>query len=161
MAGMEVAVRTHHKIAIAVAVIVVLLLALLLPRTGHADQSVAFGDVLVRYSAISTDQLVAEVARRYGIERSPRNGLVNIAIERKSGDAEPALIAATVSGSVAELTGRPQPIHFRETREEGAIDYLGEFAIGAGGTYVFTIQVTPPGRAQPYTVRFNRDYVLD
>lgn len=153
--------RTHHKIAVAVAVIIVLLLALLLPRTGHADQSAAFGDVVVRYSAISTDQLVAEVAKRYGFERSPRNGLVNIAVERRSGAAEPALVAAKVSGSVAELTGRPQPIRFRETRDEGAIDYLGEFTIGAAGTYVFTIQVTPPGREQPYTVRFNRDYVLD
>lgn len=157
----EVAMRTHHKLAIAVAVIIVLLLALLLPRTGHADQGATFGDIVVRYSAISTDQLLADVARRYGIERSPRNGLVNIAIERKAGDAEPAIIAATVSGSVAELTGRPQPIRFRETQDEGAVDYLGEFAIDAAGTYVFTIKVTPPGQAQPYTVRFNRDYVLD
>ncbi len=153
--------RTHHKVAIAVAVIIVLLLALLLPRTGHADQSTEFGDVVVRYSAISTDQLVAEVAQRYGIERSPQRGLVNIAVERKAGGADPALVAAAVSGSVAELTGRPQPIRFRETREEGAIDYLGEFAIGATGTYVFTIKVTPAGLDHAYTVRFNRDYVLD
>ena len=153
--------RTHHKIAIAIAVIIVLLLTLLLPRTGHADQSAAFGDFVVRYSAISTDQLVGDVARRYGIERSAHNGLVNIAIEQKTANAEPELVAASVSGSVAELTGRPQPIRFRETRDEGAIDYLGEFAIDAAGTYVFTINVTPPGHAQPYTVRFNRDYVLD
>jgi hypothetical protein len=95
------------------------------------------------------------------------------------------LIAASVSGSVADLTGHGKPIRFRETRDEGAIDYLGEFPIDASGTYVFTIHVTPgrspsatdgspsapqamdgregppPGRAQPYTVKFNRDYVLD
>ena len=153
--------RTHHKIAVAIAVIIVLLLALLLPRTGHADQSTAFGEFVVRYSAISTDQLFADVADRYGIERSPRHGLVNIAIEQKAAGAEPELVAATVSGSVAELTGRPQPIRFRETRDEGAIDYLGEFQISAAGTYVFTISVTPAGHSQPYTVKFNRDYVLD
>lgn len=167
--------RTAHKVGLLVIVIVVLLLALLLPRSGHADQSTAFGNIVVRYSAISTDQLFADSARRYGIERSPRNGLVNIAIERKqSGE----LIAAAVSGSVADLTGHGEPIRFRETREEGAIDYLGEFPIGASGTYVFTINVTPDrspgaaettngrerpldGSAQPYTVKFNRDYVLD
>jgi hypothetical protein len=153
--------RTAHKMGLLVIVVVVLLLALLLPRAGHADQSAAFGDVVVRYSAISTDQLFAEVAQRYGIERSPRNGLVNIAVEQKTAGAEPALIAASVSGSVADLTGHGKPIRFRETRDEGAIDYLGEFPIGASGTYMFTINVTPSGRAQPYTVRFNRDYVLD
>ena len=158
--GEEAAMRTHHKIAVAVAVIIVLLLTLLLPRTGHA-QSETFGDVTIRYSAISTDQLLADVASRYGIQRSARNGLVNIAIEQRSGSSEPELVAAAVSGSVAELTGRPKPIRFRETRDEGAIDYLGEFAIDGAGTYVFTISVTPSGRAQPYTVRFNRDYVLD
>jgi hypothetical protein len=130
-------------------------------RTGHADQSAAFGDIVVRYSAISTDQLFADIARRYGIKRSAHNGLVNIAVEQKSGANEPALIAASVSGSVADLTGHGKPIRFHETRDEGAIDYLGEFPIDASGTYVFTINVTPPGRAQPYTVKFNRDYVLD
>jgi hypothetical protein len=155
---MEADMRTAHKIGLIVIVIVVMLLALLLPRTGHADQSTAFGDVIVRYSAISTDQLFADSARRYGIERSVRNGLVNIAVEQKAGGE---LIAAAVSGSVADLTGHGRPIRFRETRDEGAIDYLGEFPIDASGTYVFTINVTPPGRAQPYVVKFNRDYVLD
>lgn len=150
--------RTAHKIGLLVIVIVVMLLALLLPRAGHADQSTAFGDVVVRYSAISTDQLFADSARRYGIARSVRNGLVNIAVEQKAGGE---LIAATVSGSVTDLTGHGKPIRFRETRDEGAIDYLGEFPIDASGTYVFTINVTPPGRAQPYVVKFNRDYVLD
>jgi len=150
--------RTTHKIGLLVIVIVVLLLALLLPRSGHADQSMTFGDVVVRYSAISTDQLFADSARRYGIERSARNGLVNIAVERKGGGE---LIAAAVSGSVADLTGHDQPIRFRETRDEGAIDYLGEFPIATSGTYVFTINVTPLDGAHPYTVKFNRDYVLD
>jgi hypothetical protein len=180
--------RVAHKVGLFIAVIVLLLLALLLPRTGHADQSAVFGDIIVRYSAISTDQLFADIARRYGIERSTHNGLVNIAVEQKSGAGEPALIAASVSGSVADLTGHGKPIRFHETRDEGAIDYLGEFPIDASGTYVFTIYVTPgrspsapqamdgregppgatdgregppPGRAQPYTVKFNRDYVLD
>lgn len=140
---------------------VVLLLALLLPRTGHADQSATYGDVTVRYSAISTDQLVDAVARSYGIERSKRNGLVNIAVEQRQAGGAGTMIAAAVSGSVADLAGHSRPIRFRETREEGSVDYLGEFPVDGSGTYVFTISVTPPGHAQPYTVTFNRDYVLD
>jgi hypothetical protein len=153
--------RVAHKVAIALVVIIVALLALLLPRSGHADQSLKFGDVVVRYGAITTDQLFADVAQRYGIERSPRIGLVNIAVERNSGAAEAAPISAAVTGSVASLTGHGKPIRFRETKDEGGVDYLGEFPLESSGTYVFTIEVTPPGRTQAYTVRFNRDYVLD
>ncbi len=130
--------RVAHKVGLLIAVIL-LLLALLLPRTGHADQSAAFGDIVVRYSAISTDQLFADIARRYGIERSTHNGLVNIAVEQKNGAGESSLIAASVSGSVADLTGHANPNRFPDTRDDGAIDYLGEFPIDASGTYVFTI----------------------
>jgi hypothetical protein len=153
--------RTHHKIAVAVTVIIVLLLALLIPRTGHADQTAAFGDIVVRDSAISTDQLFPAVAQSYGIERSNHNGLVNIAIEKKDGADAGEMIAAVVTGKVADLTGHSRPIRFRETNEDGAVDYLGEFAIDASGTYVFTINVSKVGQTAPYTVKFNRDYAVD
>ncbi|HSE13320.1 MAG TPA: DUF4426 domain-containing protein [Rudaea sp.] len=153
--------RATHKIGLLIGLIVMLLLALLVPRTGHADQTASFGDVVVRYSAISTDQLFPAVAQNYGIERSSRNGLVNIAIEKKGSDGASTMIAATVAGKVADLTGHSRTIRFRETNEAGAIDYLGEFPIDASGTYVFTINVSTRGQATPYTVKFNRDYVAD
>ena len=170
--------RVTHKIGLLIGLIVMLLLALLIPRTGHADQTATFGDVVVRYSAISTDQLFPAVAQSYGIERSSRNGLVNIAVEKKSSSDAGEMIAAVVTGKVADLTGHSRPIRFRETNEDGAVDYLGEFPIDASGTYVFTINVSPGrspsaaeamdglerpkvGQATPYTVKFNRDYVAD
>lgn len=153
--------RVSHKIGLLAGLIALMLLALLLPRAGHADQTASFGDVVVRYSAISTDQLFPAVAQSYGIERSARNGLVNIAIQRKSAGGEDTMIAAKVEGRVADLTGHSKPIRFRETNEAGAVDYLGEFPIDATGTYVFTINVTAAGQPHPYTVTFNRDYVAD
>jgi uncharacterized protein DUF4426 len=152
--------RVSHKIGLLIGLIVMLLLALLMPRAGHADQTATFGDVIVRYSAISTDQLFPAVAQSYGIERSSRNGLVNIAVEKKGGDGAGAMIAATVTGKVADLTGHSRTIRFRETNEAGAVDYLGEFPIDASGTYVFTVDVRL-GQATPYTVKFNRDYAVD
>ena len=170
--------RTHHKVAVAVVVVIVLLLALLIPRTGHADQTASFGDVVIRYNAISTDQLFPAVAQSYGIERSSRNGLVNIAVQKKDSGDGGDMIAAVVTGKVTDLTGHSRPIRFRETNEAGAVDYLGEFPIDASGTYVFTINVSPGrspsaaeamdglerpkvGQPTPYTVKFNRDYVAD
>jgi hypothetical protein len=153
--------RATHKIGLMIGLIVMLLLALLIPRTGHADQTATFGDVIVRYSAISTDQLFPAVAQSYGIERSNRNGLVNIAVEQKDSADAGEMIAAVVTGKVADLTGHTRPIRFRETKEDGAVDYLGEFPIDASGTYVFTINVSKVGQTTPYTVKFNRDYVAD
>jgi len=71
------------------------------------------------------------------------------------------MIAAKVSGNVADLSGHKRPIDFRETQENGDVDYLGEFPVDASGTYVFTIQVSTAGQDVPYTIKFNRDYVLD
>lgn len=153
--------RVSHKIGLLIGLIVMLLLALLVPRTGHADQTASFGNIVVRYSAISTDQLLPAIAQTYGIERSNRNGLVNIAVEKKGEGGESTMVAAVVTGKVADLTGHSRPIRFRETNEDGAVDYLGEFPVDASGTYVFTINVAMLGQAAPYTVKFNRDYVAD
>lgn len=133
----------------------------LLPFAARSQYEQTFGDMTVHYSALSTARLLPAMAKSYGIAQSASRGLVNIAIERKAADGGSAMIAATVTGSVADLTGHRRPIRFRETQDEGAIDYLGEFALDGSGTYVFTIEVTAPGRAQPYTVTFNREYVLD
>ena len=127
----------------------------------QANQTATFGDVVVRYSAISTNQLFPEVAKSYGIQRSSRNGLVNIAVQKKDDSDIPQLISAMVSGNVGDLTGHPKPIAFRETKENGDVDYLGEFPLNGSGTYVFDIKVTLRGQTQPLVVKFNRDYVVD
>ncbi len=127
----------------------------------RSDQMETFGDIVVRYSAISTDQLFPEVAKSYGIARSSHNGLVNIAVQKKDADGTPQLIAAAVSGSVGDLSGHHKPIAFRETKENGDIDYLGEFPLDTSDTYVFDIKVIVPGHAQPFALKFNRAYVVD
>ena len=154
--------RVAHKVGVLIAAIALLLILLLLPRHGQGAQTNTqdFGDYIVHYSAISTNQLMTEVARSYGIERSDRRGLLNIAVQAKS--ASPAhMIGAHVSAEVADLSGHRIPIPVRETSENGDIRYLGEFPLSGSGAYTFTVKVTPPGHAQPYVVRFNQDYVID
>ncbi|HEX6833557.1 MAG TPA: DUF4426 domain-containing protein [Rudaea sp.] len=150
--------RAAHKLhAAIIAALILLLLLMLLPRTGHGVTE-EFGDYLVRYNAIPSSTLSADAARQYGIERSSRNGLVNIAVQRRAGDQ---LVGATLSGSVADLTGHAHPIAFRETREGGDVDYLGQFPLDGSGAYLFTVRVTPAGSAQTYTLKFNQNYVVD
>ena len=137
------------------------IMALLLFANIAFAQSQEFGDIVVRYSAVSTNALPDDTAKSYGIERSSRNGLLNIAVQRKRDGADAELIGAKIAGSVSDLTGHAHAITFRETREGGDIDYLGEFPVESSGAYLFTIRVAPIGTDQSYTLKFNQNYVVD
>ena len=151
--------RIAHKVGVALIAIALMLFLLLVPRHGRGQSTQDLGDYLVHYSAISTQQLPADAAAQYGIARSSDRGLLNVAVEAKRSDA--AMVRASVSATVSDLTGHAQPVRFHETQEGGAFDYLGEFPLNGSGSYLFTLNVTPPGAAHAYVVRFNRDYVVD
>jgi Domain of unknown function (DUF4426) len=151
--------RAVHRIDIPV--IAALLLSTLLIPQSSVGETLQFGDYIVRYSAVSTNALGVEAAKTYGIERSSRNGLLNIAVQKKHESGEPELIGAKINGIVGDLTGHHHPIAFRETKEGGDIDYLGEFPIDGSGTYVFSINVFPADSTQHVAIKFNQDYVVD
>jgi hypothetical protein len=151
--------RIAHKVNIILIAAALMLLLLLVPRHGHGQSVQDFGDYIVHYSAISTQQLPADAAAQYGIARAGDRGLLNIAVEPKHGDA--AMVRADIRATVSDLTGHSQPVRFHETNENGAFDYLGEFPLNGSGSYLFTVSVTPPGAAHAYVVKFNRDYVVD
>jgi hypothetical protein len=162
--------RIAHKIGVLLAAIALLVILLLLPRHGQGQSVQDFGDYIVHYSAITTNQLVGSVAKQYGIERSDRRGLLNIAVEAKTGGEsrliqsnmiQSRMIRADVSASVGDLSGHVSPVHLRETSENGDIDYLGEFPLTGSGSYMFNVKVIPPGGTRPYVVKFSRDYVVD
>src|SRR5436309_1964678 len=107
--------RVAHKIDLII-LSALLLMLLLLPRSGYGE-TLQFGEYIVRYSAVTTNVLPAQIAQSYGLQRSSRNGLLNIAVQKKQTGDEAALIGATLHGSVSDLTGHAHPITFRETRE--------------------------------------------
>jgi len=151
--------RIAHKVSVALIALALMLVLLLVPRHGRGQSTQDLGDYVVHYSAISTQQLPANAAAQYGIERADNRGLLNVAVEAKRGDA--AMVRADISATVSDLTGHAQPVRFHETHENNSFDYLGEFPLNGSGSYLFTVNVTPPGAAHAYVVRFNRDYVVD
>jgi hypothetical protein len=157
--------RIAHKIGVLLAAIALLIVLLLLPRHSQGqstpdNDSQDVGGYIVHYSAITTNQLLPAIAKEYGIERSDRRGLLNIAVQAKAGAGQD-MVRADVSASVGDLTGHQRPIRFRETSENGDYDYLGEFPLTGSGTYVFDVKVIPPGGTRPLTVKFTHDYVVD
>ncbi len=134
-------------------------IAFVAAHPSRADSSQTFGDYIVRYNAIGTNDLLPAMARQYGIERSSRRGLLNISVE--SDIATSHTVNADITADVGDLTGHATHVAMRETSENGDIDYLGEFALDGSGTYLFTVKVAVPGKAQPFVVRFTHDFVVD
>ena len=130
----------------------------LLPFAASSQYRQEFGTVLAHYSAISTEHLLPEMAKHYGIARSRDRGLVNLALER-AGTTDS--VRAAVSGSATAISGEKKEIRFREIVEEGTVSYIGEFALSAPDTYTFTIAITPENTTTPYMLKFTQDFVRD
>jgi hypothetical protein len=147
----------HH---LAFAALITALLLLCIPRAAAAGQSERFGDYLVYYSALSTDMLTPEVAHAYGLVRSSRQGLLNIAIKRAIADGDGTAVTGTVRGSALNLSGQRVPVEFREVKDGEAIYYLGTFPISGSDTMRFELTVAPQGDVL-HRLNFSRDYVVD
>lgn len=128
-------------------------------RAALAGQSERFGPYVVYYSALSTDLLPADVARKQGFERSSHVGLVNVTILRDDGGTQrPA--AGSVRGKAMNLSGQSTTIAFRAAKDAGGISWLGTFPISGIDTFRFELTVVPNGDV-PHTIVFSQDYIPD
>ncbi len=117
-----------------------------------------FGDYVVHFNALSTDQLTPEVAKSYNIVRSRNRALLNVSIVKKA----EGTIGQPVPGSVAALvtndTGQVKESNLREIREGDAVYYVADFAVSNAETLVFTVDVTPINETSRFSVRFTRTF---
>jgi hypothetical protein len=117
-----------------------------------------FGDYVVHFNAISTDQLTADVARQYGIVRSNNRGMLNVSIIKKSPGTTGTPVPGSVFVSAVNLTGQFRELELREIREESAIYYIAEFGVANEETLVFTIDVTPINEPSRFSVRYMKQF---
>lgn len=111
----------------------------------HAEISQKFGPLEVHYNAISTDELLPEVARAYRIERSKTRGLVTMSVLKKNAVGGLTPVPAKISIYVTNLNRQLANIDMREIREGTAIYYLGEFRMALPDTLKFTATVEAAG----------------
>jgi hypothetical protein len=110
----------------------------------------------VHTSAFRSDFLTPEVATQYGIVRSGKRALVNVAILRIDG-AEPVAAAARIEGTVRNLVGQTQTLSLRAVREAEALYYIGEFAIAGTDTYRIELTLRPDEATRDYRVMFTQN----
>ena len=111
----------------------------------HAEISQKFGTTEIHYNALSTDELLPEVARAYKIERSKTRGLVTVSVLRPNKVGALTPVPAKLKVYVTNLNQQLAHVEMREIREGTAIYYLGEFRIAPPDTLKFTATLEVAG----------------
>ena len=129
-----------------------------LPATeGHKD----FGEYVLYFNALLTDQLSPDIAREYGIVRSRSRALLNVSIRRKLDNGQSESVTGAVSASAINLNGQLKTMTLREIREDTAIYYIGELGITDGEVLIYTIDATPSNDPSRFTVRFKKQFFVE
>lgn len=126
------------------------------PQAQPAEENSAeLAKHVVHFNAQSTDQLTAEIARVYGIQRSKNRAMLNVSVIDKETNLA---VAAQVDVKVTNLTGQLKNVSLRVVEEGGAMYYIGELPVANAETLIFDLTVTPQGSDESSTVRFKRQF---
>lgn len=111
----------------------------------HAEIAQKFGALEIHYNALTTDELLPEVARAYKIERSKTRGLVTLSVLKKNSVGALTPVPAKLTLYATNLSQQLANVTLREIREGSAIYYLGEFRVAPPDTLKFTATVEVAG----------------
>jgi hypothetical protein len=120
-----------------------------------------FGDLELHYNAVRTDQITPEVARAYGIERSPNRVLLNVAMLQKTPGNPAVPVDGTVTVDTHNLNGQLKSVTMRRVQEGPAIYFIGEVGISGDEILVFNIDATPATGGGRHEVQFKREFSAD
>ncbi|MCC5793971.1 MAG: DUF4426 domain-containing protein [Chromatiales bacterium] len=120
-----------------------------------------FGDYILYFNALRTDQLTPEIARQHNIVRSSNRVLLNVSIVRKKEGSLGVPVSGSVSAQAVNLTGQLKNMTIREVTEGDAVYYIGDVGIGKEETLVFTVDATPINETSRFSVRFVRTFYSD
>ena len=132
--------------------------ATLQPAQPGAESFVTAGDYEMHFNAVRSDQLTADIARAYGIERSKNKVLLNISVLNHTNNTNAATEAA-ITVLARNLSNQVQDLPLRRITEGSAIYYIGEADIGNGAeTLVFEINAVPSGSNNTITAKLTREF---
>jgi len=123
----------------------------------QAEISQKYGPLEIHYNALTTDELLPEVARAYKIERSKTRGLVTMSVLKQNKIGAPSPVPAKLTVYVTTLSQQLANVEMREIREGTAIYYLGEFRVTPPDSLKFTATVEVAGEPKREMV-FNQKF---
>ena len=125
------------------------------------ESSKDFGDYVLHFNALGTNQLTPDIAREYGIVRNPNRVMLTLSIMQKVDGGVDEAVSGSIAASAINLTGQLKNIPVREIRESEAIYYIGETTVADAETLIFTVDVTPMNEPSRFTVRFKKQFFAD
>jgi hypothetical protein len=131
------------------------------PSLPATETSKDFGDYILHFNAIATEELTPEIAQQYGIVRSANRAMLNVTILRKDEVGMTEAVPGSVAASAINLTAQLKNLSFREITEGDAIYYIAEFPISHEETLIFSIDATPINEASRFSVRYKRQFFID
>jgi hypothetical protein len=128
--------------------------------TGNDSFQVS-GDFEMHYNAVRTDQLTAEIARAYGIERSKNKVLLNVSVLKKSAEGANTPTDSEVKVTARNLNNQLKEVQLRRINEGTAIYYIAEVGFTGTETLVFDISATPVASSTPIIATLTREFFAD
>ncbi|MEZ5564838.1 MAG: DUF4426 domain-containing protein [Gammaproteobacteria bacterium] len=125
---------------------------------GTTVSSRDFGDYVMHFNALRTNELTPDIARNYGIVRSTNRVLLNVSIIHKVEGTPGVPVTANVTAQAVNLNGQLKDLSLREVREGDAIYYIGDVLVGDTETLTFTIDAIPADQTRRLSVKFQRDF---
>lgn len=126
-----------------------------------AENSTSISGYTIHHNALSTEMLLPDVAKAYGIKRSKQRALLNVSvIKDKAGTAGIAL-SADITVRATNLIGQLKDINLREVREGDAIYYISDFPVTNRERINFILSVKPEGSKRSYTAKLNQEFYID
>jgi len=125
-----------------------------------AENSKQFGEYIIHYNSFRSDTLTPEIAKAYSLTRRNNRMVVNITVQKKSGNTT-IPVKAKVSGFASNLTGQIKNLEFKEILDGEAIYYLAQSQVSNQETLKFDIKATPEGETLIAKVKFNQKFYTD
>ena len=137
----------------------IILCSLVLSLNAQADQHnyKNHGDHKIFFSAFNSTFIDPDIAVANQIIRGKDKGLVNIAVVKKAGSGQPALI----TGNVYNIFQMSQKLEFFEVREQDTVYYLAPFEFENEDFLTFKISVQSDPSEPAYQLKFQKKMYHD
>lgn len=131
------------------------------PAQTSSESFTTAGDYELHYNAFRADQLSADIARTYGIERSKNKVLLNVTVLHKQAGTPGKPVEAGITVNARNLSGQVKDLQLRRITEGEAIYYIGSAGISGAEILVFDISAVPSGGTTPIAATFNREFFAE
>lgn len=129
-------------------------------QSGPAQSPQRFGDLLVYHNTFNSSYLQPDIAAVAGLQRGPKQGVVNIAVQRTTASGA-VPVDARVEGTVKNLLQQVEPLKFIRIQEQDSIYFVANYTAAHRGLLQFSVQVQADELAPTHTVTFQQEFFPD